>query len=262
VRRAYAYLLIPTHRSLTEQAEKRLKTMLSATELGAGFRIAMKDLEIRGAGNILGAAQSGHIHAVGFDLYTRLLGEAVESIRAQREAGVAGQFTDHDDVALLGDPLGATDAFASVDLGNPANIPESYISDLSLRLGIYRRLAHCATPSDIDSMEEEMLDRFGPRPWQVQNLLYLLRLRLRATHAGVQTITREDDLIVLRLHDDVGDARQPLQKLLGRGVVVGNSQLRLELGSLADGWEGPLKTVVERLAEFRERMAAELGVVI
>ena len=83
-RRAYAYLLIPQHRSLTETAEKRLKTMLAATELGAGFQIAMKDLEIRGAGNILGANQSGHIYAVGFDLYTRLLSDAVESLRAQR----------------------------------------------------------------------------------------------------------------------------------------------------------------------------------
>ena len=263
-RRAYAYLLIPAYRSLTEQAEKRLKTMLAATELGAGFRIAMKDLEIRGAGNILGAAQSGHIHAVGFDLYTRMLAEAVEALRAQREAGASGQSSDHDNgddgAALLPDPLAAPDTAARVDLGIPANIPESYVSDLTLRLDIYRRLARTADTDDVDSMEEELLDRFGPPPWQVQNLLYSLRLKLMARQAGVESITREDVRIVLRLRDDVGGARQALQKRLGSGIVVGNSQLRLELGKLADGWEGPLKTTVERLAEFKERMTAELGV--
>ena len=262
-RRAFAYLLIPTHRSLTETAEKRLKTMLAATELGAGFRIAMKDLEIRGAGNVLGAQQSGHIHAVGFDLYTRLLSEAVEALRAQRLTNDPDQVEGHDGAQAEGQSLDAdepAEATASVDVGLPANIPESYISDLPSRLGIYRKLAAATASGDVDSMEEELQDRFGPLPWQVQNLLYVLRLKLAAGRAGVQSITREDDRIVLRLHDDVGGAREALRKLLGKGVVVGHAQIRLELGRLADGWEGPLKTAVERLAEFRERLEAELGV--
>ena len=258
-RRAYAYLLIPPARSLTETAEKRLKTMLAATELGAGFRIAMKDLEIRGAGNVLGSAQSGHIHAVGFDLYTRLLGEEVESLRVQRESVEAGDKTAEGDSPSAGVPR-ETVGPASVELGIPANIPEGYVADLPTRLGIYRRLVGIGAPGDVDAMESELLDRFGPLPWQVQNLLYVVKLKLRAGQAGVYSVMRENGQIVLRLHDEIGGAGPALQKLMPRGVTVGHSQIRLELEALTDGWEGPLAATVERLTEFTERMSAELGV--
>ncbi len=264
-RRAYAYLLIPPSRSLTKTAEKRLKTMLAATELGAGFQIAMKDLEIRGAGNILGGDQSGHIHAVGFDLYSRLLREAVEALRAQRATRVDGRSDGLPDNEQ--DRPGSTpgvesraDAPASVELGIPANIPEHYIADLPTRLGMYRKLAGGATPDDMSSMEDELMDRFGPLPWQVQNLLYVARLRIKAPRAGIQSITREDDWIVLRLHESVGGARLALRRLLGGGVRVGNAQIRLDLDKLTDGWEGPLVATVDKLAEFRERLTAAVGV--
>ena len=260
-RRAYSYMLVPPHRSLTETAEKRLKTMLAATELGAGFQIAMKDLEIRGAGNVLGAQQSGHIHAVGFDLYTRLLSDAVEGLRALRASETPEAPEAPDAPETLGDgegPAGQdrreTAMLASVDLGIPANIPEAYVADLPTRLGIYRRLAAIAGNEDADSMAEEMADRFGPLPWQTQNLLYVARLRLKAGRAGVHSVTREDGHIVLRLPDEIGGARQALSKLLGRGVTVGNSQIRLALDGLRDGWEGPLEETVEGLARFRERL--------
>ena len=272
-RRAYAYQLIPKARSLTEAAEKRLQAMLAATELGAGFKIAMKDLEIRGAGNILGAEQSGHIHAVGFDLYTRLLSIAVEELRAQGAVGDApGQ---HDGASADGvspgvGPEGLNDparrdrdlvpaTAPSVDLGIPASISEEYVVDLPTRLGIYQRLVKLLELGGVDEMEEELRDRFGPLPWQAQNLLYVVRLKLRAARAGIESITRGGDRIVLRLKDDVGGARRALQRTLGRGVEIGNTQIRLDLGRLDDGWEEPLAATVQKLAEFRERLSAEVA---
>ena len=262
VRRAYSYLLIPPSKSITETAEKRLKTMLAATELGAGFRIAMKDMEIRGAGNVLGAEQSGHIHAVGFDLYTRLLSSAVEAIRAQRETGVSGPVASYSQVPDGDELVAATSSNAppSLNLGIPSNIPQDYISDLSIRLSIYRRLVSIATFSNVDSMEEELVDRFGPLPWEVQNLLYMVRLKIHARQAGIESVTREGEKIVLQLKDDTGGARHALQTLVGRDIVVGHSQVRLDLGRLTDGWEGPLVATVEKITEFRERLAAQLDV--
>ena len=256
-RRAYAYLLIPPARSLTETAEKRLRTMLAASELGAGFQIAMKDLEIRGAGNVLGAEQSGHIHALGFDLYTRLLGEAVEEVRARAASdpspgpdGAGKQAPQLQERLLNG-----AEIKPKVDLGVPANIPQQYVPDLSTRLDLYRRIGALESMDKVSEIEEEMVDRFGPLPQQVQNLTYVARLKLRAHRAGVVSVTREDDYIVFRLHDDVGGAGPALRKLLGRRVKVGRTQLRLELDKLSGGWEEPLMDVAERLAVFRERLA-------
>ena len=252
-RRAYAYLLIPPSKSLTETAEKRLKTMLAATELGAGFRIAMTDLEIRGAGSILGAHQSGHIHAVGFDLYSRLLGEAVEALRAQRESTEAGD-------AATASPMPELPP-ASVDLGIPANIPESYVTDLASRIGVYRRLVGLRDDAAAQAIEDELRDRFGPLPWQAQNLVYVARLRVAAAEAGVRSITRNGDRIVLQLHDEIGGARGALQRRFERGVEVGHSQVRLDLDVLSGGWQGPLTRTVEALADFRNRVVAELAAV-
>ena len=120
--------------------------MLAATELGAGFQIAMKDLEIRGAGSVLGAHQSGHIHAVGFDLYTRILGEAVESLRAERESGAQdGEARPALDVSAFG-ISSAPSQQTGVDLGLPASIPQDYVSDLPTRLDVYRRLGRAGIP--------------------------------------------------------------------------------------------------------------------
>ena len=260
-RRAYAYLLIPAHRSLSEVAEKRLKTMLAATELGAGFQIAMKDLEIRGAGNLLGSAQSGHIASVGFDLYTKLLSDAVESLRAQRAAGLAlngaeeGASAEEEPATPEPAPAGP----AAIDLEIPSSIPGDYIEDLPTRLEIYRRLGAVSAVEDVEAMEHELLDRFGPLPWQVQNLLYVVRLKLTAGKAGVEAVVREDAHIVLRLHDEVGGARDALQRLLGRETMVGHMQIRLELESLSDGWEDTLMSTIEKLSDFRERLGVGVG---
>ena len=246
-RRAYAYLLIPPAQSLAEPAEKRLKTMLSATELGSGFRIAMADLEIRGAGNILGAQQSGHIQAVGFDLYSRMLAEATEQVRAQAAGGA-----DASEGRVA--PFRPDHQVASVDLGIPASLPESYVSDLPARMDLYRRLVEAASDDDVDTLEAELRDRFGPAPWQTQNLLLTVRIRVAATGTGIAAVTRADNRVVLLLRESTGGARAALQRHLGPGVEVGNTQVRLSPDN-DTGWERGLMNVISSIGEFQTAIA-------
>ena len=256
-RRAYAYLLVPAHRSINEVAEKRLKTMLAATELGAGFQIAMKDLEIRGAGNVLGSQQSGHIAAVGFDLYTRLLSEAVESLRARMASNGSSGGGDSPKVpAALPEPESVVETRAAIELGIPASIPADYVQDLPTRLDVYRRIGSAAALDDLEEMNEEMADRFGPLPWQVENLLYVARLRLKAEGAGIESVYRDERYVVLKLIEETGGARSALQRALGRGVRVGLSQIRLDLAAISQDWELALVSIVDGIAAFRKRLTA------
>ena len=171
---AYAYFLYDTGKRLTPTAEKRLRTIFEATELGAGFGIAMKDLEIRGAGTLLGVKQSGHISAVGFSLYTRLLAEAVEEQKAKR-AGV-----EEIKPPRLPEP--------TIDLPLRAYIPEEYVSDLSTRLSLYQSLVKLEAPDQIEALAQEFDDRFGAPPPEVRNLLYALRIKILAAKAGIESI--------------------------------------------------------------------------
>ena len=295
-RRAYCYLMVPPSGSLTEPAEKRLRAMLDASELGAGFRIAMKDLEIRGAGNILGAEQSGNIHAVGFDLYTRLLSNAVEELRARGEgAGVSDQQSTVSSQGAMANgtaselPNGrgrAVDGSATreaerveptLDIGIPASIPEEYIKDLPARLRMYQRIVTLGTAqaevslngtaeqgeegedaikAGVSEIEDEMRDRFGPLPWQAVNLLYVTRLRLYAREAGIESVMRERNRVVLRYGGDIGGARRAMERALGRQAEIGNTQVRLPMDALGADWEGALETALRALAEFTRRMVA------
>ena len=266
-RRAYAYLLIPSTRTraLNETAERRLKAMLAATELGAGFRIAMKDLEIRGAGNILGAEQSGHIHAVGFELYTKMLSQAVEDLRARRESGDLVGMTPQDVADMLNDQVDESissnltpEPGVALDLGIPAGLPSDYIPDLPARMGLYQRLIALKDEDAIGAMEDELRDRFGPLPWQARALLYTVRLRILSDRAGIESIIRDSERIVLRMKDDVGGARRALNRRLPRDADVGNTQIRLDLSKLNTAWEDHLLEVCERLADFRTEMTRQV----
>ncbi len=264
-RRAYSYLLIPRAQALNETAERRLKAMLAATELGAGFRIAMKDLEIRGAGNILGAEQSGHIHAVGFELYTRMLSQAVEDLRARRDAGELTGMGPEEMAEVVRDGAEDTvsealqpDPGVGLDIGIPASLPSDYVTDLRTRMGLYQRIISLADPAEIDAMEDELRDRFGPLPWQAQALLYSAKLRLAGKSAGVESITRESDRIVLRMKHDVGGARNALQRRITMAAEVGNTQVRLDLGMLDGSWEEPLMELVNELAEFNQEIMRQI----
>ena len=259
-RRAYSYLLVPKARSLTEAADKRLRAMLAASELSAGFRIAMQDLEIRGAGNILGAEQSGHIHAVGFNLYTQLLSNAVEELRASRGVGRNGASgAEQAESEREPGPFATAELPAEgpkLDLGIPASLPEDYVEHLPARIDLYHRLARLSKTEDVNDVEDELRDRFGPLPWQAQNLLYMTRLRISAREAAVVAVTRQSERIVIQLHESVGGARPALQRAVGRTVEVGNTQLRMRVDGAASGWEAALADAVRRLADFRARVMA------
>jgi transcription-repair coupling factor (superfamily II helicase) len=175
-RRAYCYLLTPD--GVDEDAERRLKVLEHHTELGAGYRIALRDLEIRGAGNLLGADQSGHAHAVGFDLYLRWLDEAVRALRG--ETG-----------AVRHPP-------PDVTVDAPAHIPDPYVPDEDAKLDVYRRLARAAEPDDITHLREELRDRFGPLPEEVERLLVVSELQLLGASLGVQSMILRGDEARLR----------------------------------------------------------------
>ena len=241
--RAYAYLLVERGRRLTEQAQKRLQTIVAATELGAGFRIAMKDLEIRGAGNILGAEQSGHIHAVGFDLYTRLLSEAVIELRAATGDGPAAPLTGPD-------PL--------IDLGLPASVPEDLVPHMPTRMAMYQRLANTQTIEQLDELPREFEDRFGHQlPESLHHLMYGVRVKLLSREARVESIIRRGERITLKLIDQVGGARVPLQRALGHGTTVGNQQVHMSVVGGEVPWGQALLEVLGRLSAFQQ-MVPEL----
>ncbi len=170
-RRAYCYLLVPD--TIDADAEDRLKVLEHHTDLGAGYRIALKDLELRGAGNLLGSEQSGHAQAVGFDLYLRWLEETVRALRGQ---GVAEQPLPPD-----------------VVLDRPAHLPDGYVPDDDVKLDLYRRLARSASPGEIDRLREEMRERFGPLPAEVETLLDMARLRVTGGALGLQHILVRGD---------------------------------------------------------------------
>ena len=166
--RAYAYLLYPPDRKLTEEAYERLRTIGEHTELGSGFKIAMRDLEIRGAGNLLGADQSGHIAAVGYDLYVQMVSEAVAELKGE----------------VLRPP-----AEIRLDLPVTANLPESYVEREDLRLEAYRRLATLTTHAEVDDVEAEWVDRYGPLPGPASALLGIGHLRAECARLGLRDVT-------------------------------------------------------------------------
>lgn len=170
--RAYAYLLIPGWRAITEDARKRLEAIQSIEELGAGFTLASHDLEIRGAGELLGESQSGAIDEIGFTLYAELLDRAVKSLRA-------GKTRAMDDATTRG---------TEVNLHAPALLPEGYLPDVHLRLMLYKRIAGCATVGDLQVLREETIDRFGVLPAPTMLLFRATELKLRATPLGVRRI--------------------------------------------------------------------------
>ena len=244
--RAYAYLMVPRGRRITEAAEQRVQAILEASELGSGFRIAMRDLEIRGAGNLLGAAQSGHIHEVGLDLYSQLLQEAVRELTDEQ-----GQEPT--------ERMPTTDDLPRVELHLQARIPDSYIAHLATRLAIYQRLARITDRQSVPELREELRDRFGPLPAEVESLLYLADLRALGGTLGIESIQRSSEAIVLTLHLTVGGARDPLQQALGPAASVGNQQVHLSLRRLGDRWLSQITQVLERFLVFQERLKQLAG---
>jgi transcription-repair coupling factor (superfamily II helicase) len=168
--RAYAYFTTPERKRLTEGAEKRLKVLQSLDTLGAGFSLASHDLDIRGAGNLLGDEQSGHIREVGFELYQSMLEEAVVALKGGEMGEVQDQWSPQ------------------ISLGTPVLIPDTYVADLQLRLGLYRRLSKLESRPDIDRFAGELVDRFGELPEEVKHLLDVVEIKGFAKQGGLQNV--------------------------------------------------------------------------
>ncbi|SVD22452.1 uncharacterized protein METZ01_LOCUS375306, partial [marine metagenome] len=181
--------------------------------------------------------QSGMVHAVGFDLYTRLLEEAVADLKNQDSGEKSVRQVDPPEVV--------------VDIPIEAFIPENYIEDLPLRLGVYQRLARAADIEEVVIISADLQDRFGPSPEAVDNLIYVVRIKILAGHADVESVIREGKSIAIRLRHGVGGAKNLLQKDLGTFAQVGDSLIRLPIKGQ---WTEILAWLLERLGSFREKM--------
>jgi len=239
--RAYAYFLYPRGYRLSEVARRRLEAILEASDLGAGFRIAMKDLEIRGAGEILGARQHGHIAAIGFELYCRLLAQAVQELREKEGLKEGKEVTKE----LLLAPS------VSVDLPLPSFIPKDYVPEETLRLQLYRRLARLTKAREVKEVARELEDRFGKMPAPVRNLLYQLLVKTLALSAGVQSILVENGQLILRTGELEEARRRKLAKRLGKGAIVGREEIRVPLRRRGN-WRRRLVALLRTLASLSQ----------
>jgi transcription-repair coupling factor (superfamily II helicase) len=179
---AYAYLLVDSMDGLTAQAKKRLEAIQAMEQLGSGFFLAMHDLEIRGAGEVLGESQSGEMQEIGFSLYNDMLAAAIASLKQGHEPDMTH-------------PLGVT---TEINLHTPALLPSDYCGDIHQRLVIYKRLANCNTQEDLDDMQQELIDRFGLLPEPAQTLLDSHRLRILAKPLGICKVDASSEAIVIQ----------------------------------------------------------------
>jgi transcription-repair coupling factor (superfamily II helicase) len=183
--RGYAYLTLPEKKKLAPTAQRRLEVMQTLDTLGAGFQLASHDLDIRGAGNLLGDEQSGHIREVGIELYQHMLEEAVAAAR-----------TDGGEEAVR------EDWSPQITMGTPVLIPENYVPDLGVRLGLYRRIAGLADRREIDAFAAELIDRFGSLPAEVENLLEIIAIKRYCREAGIEKLEAGPKGAVISLRDN------------------------------------------------------------
>jgi transcription-repair coupling factor (superfamily II helicase) len=245
--RAYSYFFRHGKLSPTQEGQQRLEVIAENTQLGAGYSIAMRDLEIRGAGDLLGTRQHGHIQAVGFHLYTRLLADAVRQIRRlesnRQRDGSNGK--EKIDIALSSftQPISMP---VNVDLPLAVGIPASYIGDQDLRLRLYRRIADLRDETEIDALSSEFQDRFGELPEMVRNLFYQMRVKLRAEHAGLSAINWESGQVVLRYPASAEGKDGRRLADLGPGIRGGKSAYWCSFG---ENWESKLLETLALLAQ-------------
>lgn len=223
---AYAYLLVHDPKGLTKQAQRRLDAIQAMEELGSGFYLAMHDLEIRGAGEVLGDKQSGDITEIGFQLYTDMLNLAVKELKAGREPDLMA-------------PLAAT---TEINLGTPALLPNDYCGDVHERLSLYKRLASCASAECIDDIQEELIDRFGKLPTSAQALIETHRLRIHSARLGMHKIDVNETHITLQFKPN-----PPIDALKIIELVQKNRHIKLA---------GPDKLRIEgKFSNFPERLS-------
>ena len=239
-RRAYAYLMVPREMELTPIARRRLAALKEFSDLGAGFKIAALDLELRGAGNLLGGEQSGHIEAVGFELYTQMLDRAVREMKGESAA---------------------EEAEMQLNLGLNIRIPAEYIPEENQRLRMYKRVAGVETESQLSDVGSELEDRYGPPPQAVRNLLDYASLKLLCMRVGVNAIDRKRDQVTFKFRQNAAVDPEQLARFVSnqRGAqFTPDGMLRFTLkATAADEVLRALRTVLEQLAS--EQAASEVG---
>jgi transcription-repair coupling factor (superfamily II helicase) len=236
--RGYCYLTLPPHQVLTTAAQRRLEVMQSLDSLGAGFQLASHDLDIRGAGNLLGEEQSGHIREVGVELYQHMLEEAVATAR-----GGGAQAED--------------EWSPQINIGSPVLIPEKYVTDLDARLGLYRRAAALESEADLESFAAEMIDRFGPLPDEVENLLSIVAIKQLCRRAGIAKLDAGPKGAVVSFHNDAFADPAALIRFIQEGH--GNISLRPDHKMVyRRDWERPA-TRLRGARELARGLAAIAG---
>jgi transcription-repair coupling factor (superfamily II helicase) len=222
-RRAYAYLLIPAEQTLSAIARRRLAAIREFSDLGSGFRIAALDLEIRGAGNLLGGEQSGHIEAVGFDTYMKLLEDTIRELKGEE----------------LED-----ERHAAVNLRLDLRIDDAYVPDMNQRLGVYRKLASARSVEEVEAYLDELRDRYGPVPQTVENLAEYARIRLAADRIGLESLDRQGSAVVLKFRQDARlDPAWLLRLVQARGdlTLLPPAVLKLDLAAPANAARPPAR---------------------
>ena len=289
-KQGFAYLLVQPNKSLTEEADARLNTILAATELGSGFKIAMRDLEIRGMGNVIGAEQSGHVAAIGLHLYTQLLSQSVEELKKRIEQSPDGEIPAP--APAIGDGKISTPSpsgrsaegeggapnghkpklnghsdddwqppsmiRADIRLGIDDNVPVEYVEDLAQRLSFHQRLSWARSEQEIAELRAELRDRYGPIPDSVEGLLETARIRLLAEQADCASVRASTERARIIMNSPVGGAKTQLQRLLGPQARVGNTQIVIEADKGMDEHEfvEEIAAVLETIRNFKQRVMA------
>ena len=223
--KAYAYMLLPRSRKLNPIAKKRLKAIEEYSSLGSGFKIAMRDLEIRGAGNILGFEQSGHIDSVGYELYCRLLSAAIRKLKGEPEPMVASTL---------------------LELNISNNIPRGYIQRENHRMEIYRRMVTCSSLADIDLLRNDIEDQFGKLPDQVEYLLQLAEIRIKASEKHIEAIVQKEPDLIFKLKPEAHVASM-FEKAVGSVRIPDTATVHLRLGARYFEHPGTLLSTLRRL---------------
>jgi transcription-repair coupling factor (superfamily II helicase) len=210
---AYAYLLIPGDLNLSRDAMKRLRAIQELSELGSGFKLAVHDLEIRGAGNLLGPSQSGHIAAIGFELYTQLMEKAVRELKGE-------EMTE--------------EITPEIRFHLPAFIPETYVEDAGERLSLYRRLSFSRSEKEVDAFREELSDRFGRIPLEVEHLLEVIKVKILLTRLSIKKLEENPSRLVLAFDKTTKVSPKKVVELIGRGE--GHYQMTPDSQLIVEGW--------------------------